>query len=227
MPGEKKLGLGKQFGLGSVAARLSAQDLQALIAGELNVVEVAVTADVSTLATLQARANFKALGRRLGKKMKPVAQAIAAADRASITAWRAGQSVDIEGEAIGPDDVQIVQQASGDGALASDGDVTVLLDTTVTEALRREGLAREVISKVQQLRKDSGFEVEDRITLEVDADDEALLSSLQAHGGLIGAEVLAPEGAQAATLEATGADVTVLDIVGTPLRCRVARVERG
>ena len=211
--------------LGSVAARLSGADLQALIASELNVVSVAVTADVGTLATLQARANFKALGRRLGKKMKPVAQAIAAADGATIARWRAGEQVEVEGELIGPGDVQIVQQASGEGALASDGDVTVLLDATVTEALRREGLAREVISKVQQLRKDSGFEVEDRITLELDADDDALRASLQAHAALISDEVLAAGGARIAVLDGQAGDVAVVDIVGTPLRCRVARVE--
>jgi isoleucyl-tRNA synthetase len=75
--------------------------------------------------------------------------------------------------------------------VAISGDITVALDTTISEALKLEGLARELISKVQHARKEAGLEVEDRIILSLRSESAPLNAAISAHGQLIAAEVLA------------------------------------
>ena len=164
--------------------------LVAIVQEELNVKEFSVVADASALVHVSVRANFKTLGRRLGKRMKPVAAAISRADAATIRRWAAGESVPVDGEDIGPDDVQMVQEPVGEGALASDGAVTVRLDTALDAGLRAERLAREIVSKVAAVRKQSGLEVDDRIELSLRSDSELVQTAIAAHRELILAEVL-------------------------------------
>ena len=164
--------------------------LAAIVQEELNVKEFHVVADASMLVSLGARANFKSLGRRLGKRMKPVATAIAAAGAESVRRWIDGETVTIEGQEIGPDDVQVVQEPVGGGAVASDGDVTVRLDITLDDALRAERLAREIVSKVGAVRKQQGLEVEDRIELSLRSDSILVQIAIAEHGPMILAEVL-------------------------------------
>ncbi|MEM9454610.1 MAG: isoleucine--tRNA ligase [Myxococcota bacterium] len=132
---------------------------------ELNVKELRVQQDDGGLVTLHAKANFKALGRRLGKKMKAVAAAVAGLDGAAIQGYLDRGSIEVEGETLGEGDVLIVRETAEDQAAEAAEGITVLLDTTVSEALRREGLAREIINRVQNVRKSQGLEVSDRIAL--------------------------------------------------------------
>ena len=145
------------------------------------------------LVSISAKANFKVLGRQFGKKMKVVASAIAQLDGSQINALQAGETLTIEGESIDANGVLIVQESTGDGAVQSNAGVTVELDTTITEALHLEGLARELVSKVQAARKDAGLEVEDRIRLSVRTESETMKAAIAAHGELICSEVLALE----------------------------------
>ena len=86
-----------------------------------------------------------------------------------------------------------MQAAKGQGAIQSSPGVTVELDTTITEALKLEGLARELVSKIQTARKEAGLEVEDRIALSLRTESADLTAAIAAHSDLICAEVLATE----------------------------------
>ena len=167
--------------------------LTSVVSEELNVRTVEWVDDPAELVSISAKANFKVLGRQLGKKMKVVASAIAQLDGAQINALQAGETLTIEGESIDANGVLIVQESTGDGAVQSNEGVTVELDTTITEELHLEGLARELVSKVQAARKDAGLEVEDRIRLSVRTESETMKAAIAAHGELICSEVLALE----------------------------------
>ena len=125
--------------------------------------------------------------------MKPVANAISALDEASIQALRDGKTLTLEGEEIALEHVLIVQEATGEGAVGTSGPITVELNTEISHELRLEGLARELVSKIQAARKDAGLEVEDRILLSLRSESEDMQSAIQAHRTLIMSEVLAVE----------------------------------
>ena len=186
--------------------------LTAVVQEELNVKEVRWVEDASELVSLSVRANFKVLGRMLGPKMKPVAAAIGQLGPADIARLQAGEALTIEGESIALEHVQIVQESKGEGAVASSGAVTVELDTTITHELKLEGLAREVVSKVQSARKEAGLEVEDRIVLSLKTESDDLTAAIAAHGKLIAAEVLATE------LKSLDVEHSTLKAGGEPLQ---------
>jgi isoleucyl-tRNA synthetase len=167
--------------------------LAGIIAEELNVKEVAFVADLGAHVVWSAKPDFKVLGRRLGKKMKVVAQAVMALSSAEVKAIADGGTVTIADEVLGAGDLLITQQSTGKGASASEGAIAIHLDTELTDALRREGLARELVSACQKVRKQSGLEVEDRIRLSVKTDDNALMEAISEHSGFITGETLAVE----------------------------------
>jgi len=192
-------------------ASISAETRQAAlrfrdeIQGELNVKDVLVRDDDAGLVTLGAKANFKVLGRRLGKRMKQVAAAIASLDAAAIERYAAGESVEVEGETLSGDDVLITREAVGDAAAEVADGVTVLLETKIDDALRREGLARELISRIQNLRKQADLNVSQRITLKLAVDGE--LAAVAGDAGLVAiiqGETLADSLERVAAAETTG-----------------------
>ena len=182
-------------------------ELAAIIAEELNVKSVDVVADPAQLVSFSAKANFKKLGRRFGKRMKTIAAGVSALNEAQIATLRAGGSVAVDREVLSGDDVLIVQESSGGGAVESTGSLTVQLDIEITPELKSEGLAREIISRVQAARKTSGLQVDDRIRLSLVSTDAALQQAIDTHGVLIAGEVLAVEigGAQ------SGAEIALID----------------
>ncbi|MDD2395020.1 MAG: isoleucine--tRNA ligase, partial [Sphaerochaeta sp.] len=154
------------------AILLSMQDI---IAEELNVKEVHISSDESELVDYSAKANFKVLGSKLGKDMKEVAALIAALDGRVIASMLDGKSHTVvysKGEiAISKDEI-IVQRTELEGVkVLNDGSLTVGFDTKVTQELLEEGIARDIVRSIQNLRKESGFEVSDRIRLTWDGDD--------------------------------------------------------
>jgi isoleucyl-tRNA synthetase len=162
-----------------------------LICEELNVKYGEVTNDDADLATLTFKANFKRLGRRLGKRMREAAQAIAAFTRVEWEALQKGESITVADEPITAEDVIVTREPKGDVVIATDGPLTVALDVELDDELRQEGLAREVTSKVQRLRKDLDLAITDRIRLTWHTEDAELLAALNAHGGYIAQETLA------------------------------------
>jgi isoleucyl-tRNA synthetase len=142
--------------------------------------------------------NFRSLGRRFGKGTPAVAAAITAADPAGLAAalrTEGEASVVVDGERVplGADDVIISQTPRAGWTVAADAGETVALETHITDELRREGLAREVIRLIQDARKADGLDVSDRISLWWEAASPELAAALTQHGPLIAGEVLAGE----------------------------------
>jgi isoleucyl-tRNA synthetase len=141
-----------------------------IISEELNVKEVQFRSDETELVSWTAKANFKALGSRVGKDMKDVATAIGSFDHASIRNLLAGETLKLKISSgneydLTQADVTIQRIEKSGLMIATENGITVALDTVIDNALREEGIAREFVSRIQNLRKESGFEVSDRIEL--------------------------------------------------------------
>jgi isoleucyl-tRNA synthetase len=176
-------------------ALLMADDLlTGYIAGELNVKEIGTVADPREIANLSAKANFRALGPRFGQKSPVAAKAITAMTPAEIMILRVEGKVTLEVEGVPADftfeEVMVVEEGVGAYVASGDQGLTVALDTTLTDDLRQEGLAREIINKVQNLRKKSGLEVSDRIELAITG-PEAIVAAAARFADRITTETLA------------------------------------
>ena len=165
-----------------------------IVADELNVKEVRFGRDETALAELSAKANYKTLGAKLGGLMKKAVAAIAAFTPAQISTLLDGGQValELDGKAIAldPADVLIQRTPKAGMAVASSGALVVALETALTPALVQEGHARELINRIQNLRKDQDLDVADRIALKISGDAE-LLAAVEAHRDVIAAETLA------------------------------------
>ncbi len=175
----------------SDAIRAALAEHHDLLADELNVKQVVTLKDDAALATLSFKANFKTLGKRMGGKMKDAANEVAAFTREQWAALERGEALTVQGQPVTKDDVLVTRTAKGEVVVESEGDLTVALDTHVTPQLAREGLMRELVSRLQKLRKDLGFEVSDRIQVELATADEELKACVAEHDGKIREEVLA------------------------------------
>lgn len=165
-------------------------DLVDLIKEELNIKEVVFAEVLDEYMEYGLKPNFKLAGPALGKNIKAFAGALAKADPGPFIA---GQTVKmtLDGEDfdIGPDLVDVQIKAKEGFAVAMENNVFVILDTTLTDELISEGLARELVSKVQQLRKQKQLEMMDRITLYLDMDQE-LAQAVSEHEEYIKGETL-------------------------------------
>lgn len=168
--------------------------LAALLASELNVKQVEFVGSTDSLVSLEAKANFRSLGKKFGKQTPRVAEAVALIASDGLRQLAAGQSVTIVVDGadclIDPEDVAIIRRASGAAVVQEHGGFGVALDAEITPALRSEGLSREVISRVQRLRKEAQLAVSDRIVLAVSGDAE-VEGAVAAHRERIAEEVLA------------------------------------
>ncbi len=155
--------------------------LEELITDELNVKRVEAIADETELCDVSYKANFKTLGRKCGGKMKAVAAAIAAAKE---------MPREIDGVEIAEEDVLVTRSPKAGLVVASVGTIVVALDTQLNAELVSEGLARELVSHIQSMRKELDFEVTDRITVKIAAGEE-IAAAVAAHMEYIKAETLA------------------------------------
>ena len=142
--------------------------LRDIVADELNVKRVEIRADEEEVVTLSAKANFRALGPRLGKNMKVAAQKIATLGFEDIQVLRDGNAIPLALEGADPfaltaDDILIQREEKQGMAVANEGDITVALDLNRDENLVREGQAREIVHAIQNLRREKGLDVSDRI----------------------------------------------------------------
>ncbi|WP_282134666.1 isoleucine--tRNA ligase [Seonamhaeicola maritimus] len=167
-----------------------------LIKHEVNVKEVELLEDASDILVKQIKPNFKALGPRFGKDMKLIANAIRQFDAEDIKKIeQTGEiGVDINGKnvTLGLEDVEITSQDIEGWLVANEGALTVALDVTISDDLRSEGIARELINRIQNLRKDSGFEVTDRIDVKLQKDDN-IVNAIDSNMAYIKTETLANE----------------------------------
>ena len=182
--------------------------LEELIEDELNVKSVMFVADETDLCDVSYKANFKTLGKKCGAKMKAVAAAIAAAKSVPF---------DCEGFTITADDVLVTRSPKSGLVVASEGVIVVGLETALTPELVAEGLAREFVSHVQSMRKEADFEVTQRISLTVEADDETK-AALEAHLDYVKNETLTTAFAFAAT------DAEAVELNGHSTKIKVEKV---
>jgi isoleucyl-tRNA synthetase len=147
------------------------EPLLALLQAELNVKEVVLATSAADLVTLEARPNFRALGKKFGKATPRAAQAVQAIASGHLLAFEQGEplalTVDGETHTLDADDLTIVRRAAGALVVKEALGRFAAIDPVLTPELRREGLAREVVSRVQRLRKETGLAVSDRIRLHV------------------------------------------------------------
>ena len=152
-----------------------------LVKDEINVKELKIVGNDENVIVKSAKPDFKKLGPKHGKNMKAVAEAIKSLDSKAVATLEGQGYIDlnINGSDVRVDacDVEIISDDIPGWLVANNGPVTIALDVTVTPELRREGIAREIVNRVQNIRKQSGFEVTDRIRLEFspcEATDEAI-----------------------------------------------------
>lgn len=178
-----------------------------LIAEELNVRRVHASADDATLVDLSAKADFSRLGPRLGGAVRACAAGIAALDREEISRLLAGETLEVEGFRITAEDVFVTRTARQGTVVETDGEMAVALDTRLDEGLVAEGLARDVVSRVQQARRQAGLDVSDRIRLRWTTDDPRLAAAIEQHRLYIATETLAASVERAETVEGVGTEV--------------------
>jgi isoleucyl-tRNA synthetase len=163
---------------------------------ELNVKELAFGSNESELADLKAKADFRQLGPRFGPQMKQLAKSIAMLDHKTLVSLAGGAtvSVDLDGEAVelSGNDIVIERIPRSGLVVASEGQLVVALETELSTELVQEGLAREFVSKVQNMRKTADLEVTQRIRIAFNGDTE-LQQAVAANADYVSAEVLATE----------------------------------
>jgi isoleucyl-tRNA synthetase len=171
-------------------------DLLPLLAAELNVKQIEFATSGDSLVTLRAKPNFKSLGKRFGKHTQLAAAAVRAFTSEELREFENGTplAVTVDGEThmLTTEDVEIQKSASGDLRVQEAAGFVTAIDPTVTEELRLEGLARELISRVQRMRKEGGLAVSDRIRLAI-AGEADVAAAVSKHGAWIASETLATE----------------------------------
>ena len=177
-------------------SKASLEAVRDLIKAEVNVKEIELLDDASDILIRQIKPNFKTLGPRFGKDMGLIAKQIQEFSQEQINKLdkEGSINIDISGKSIilSQEDVEITSQDIPGWLVATAGPVTVALDITLTESLRKEGIARELVNRIQNLRKDSGFEVTDRISITL-GPDGILEESVRENEDYIKAEVLADQ----------------------------------
>lgn len=167
-----------------------------LIMSEVNVKEIEFLTDSSGVITKKIKPNFKTLGPKYPKQMKGIAAALAAFTQVQIAELERNNGVELAVEGtlctLTREDVDILSEDIPGWLVASAGKLTVALDITVTEELKNEGIARELVNRIQKLRKDSDFEVTDRISVRLE-DDEFVKSAVRDFKAYICGEILATD----------------------------------
>jgi len=177
--------------------------VKGLLLGEVNVKEAEFLADTEGLITKKIKPNFKTLGKMYGAKMKAISAAFNMLGQAEISAIQAQEATG-EGYMLTLADGDQVKIVKGDYEISSEdmpgwlvateGSLTLALDITVTDDLKKEGIARELINRIQNLRKDSGFDVTDKINVKIFADGEDgadIADALCAFGDYVASQTLA------------------------------------
>ncbi len=171
--------------------------LDGYIKDEINIKEVEYVSDEEQFVSLKAQLNTKKLGSVLGPKlgskgMNSLRKSIVSLSTEKIRAVEAGETIELEGETLGVDDLVIKRDVKpGIKAAASSGQITIALDIMLTSELRREGLARDFVNRVQKLRKELDFEVSDRIVIKYMTACPHILGALDVHKDYVMEETLA------------------------------------
>ena len=201
----------------------SIEAVKGLILNEVNVKEMNFVDNTAGILVKKIKPDFKKLGPRYGKIMKKLAAAIQAMSQEEINAFeKAGSwTLQVEGQeaVVDRQDVEIISEDIPGWLVANEGRLTVALDITVTEELRKEGLARELVNRVQNLRKSSGFDITDKITISILSCPE-MNEAIAAYKEYIANQVLA---VSIDIFEEAISDATVLDFEDFNLSVKIEK----
>ena len=197
-----------------------------LLASELNIRRIELATNADTLVSLQARGNFRTLGKKFGKLTPKAAEAVAALSGETLRGFERGEEIRLEVDGVSrkldAEDLIIIRGASGALAVKEEGGFFAAIDPTITPELRREGLARELVSRVQRMRKEARLAVSDRIVLGVTGDEE-IRAALRAMKEWVAGEVLASEIIESELGQSTAVQDVELD--GLNVRIALNRIE--
>jgi isoleucyl-tRNA synthetase len=170
------------------------EDVKHLILSETNIKNIEYLTDSHGFIQKKIKPNFKALGAKVGKDMKEVAAALTALDQDQIIEFEKNGQFTLANSpyTISIEDVEIVAEDIPGWLVNVMGKITVALDVSISEDLRLEGLAREIINRIQNLRKDKGFEVTDKISVRI-LDNDYIKEAINKNLNYICAEILATE----------------------------------
>lgn len=176
------------------------RSLESYIKTELNVKEVAYDTDEGKYINWYAKPNFPVLGKRLGKRMKEIQASIQALNSEKLERFQNEGSVELAGEVFTLDEIHVFREAHADSSVISDSLISIDLDFTLTQQLKDEGIAREIVHRIQLTRKELDFNVTDRIRLYYQSTDRLEKLVLE-HQEYICSEILAVQMRPSAELE--------------------------
>ncbi|AKQ47805.1 isoleucine--tRNA ligase [Rufibacter radiotolerans] len=198
-----------------------------LILSEVNVKSLEYLEDTTGILVKKIKPNFKRLGQVFGPKLKLVAAQIQQMNQEDIAKMEREGFFEIPVEddttVLSREDVEIMSEDIPGWLVASEGALTVALDINITEELRLEGMARELVNRLQNLRKDSGLEVQDKIRVQIQEGNAEVAAAVQAFGGYISEEVQAVELALVPSLPVDKATVLEMEGFSLPVNLEVAR----
>ena len=195
-----------------------------LIMGEVNVKDIELITDTTGIITKRIKPNFKTLGAKCGKYMKQVAALVASFTQEQIAAVENNSETILKVEdtefVTTAADFEITSEDMPGWLVASEGKLTVALDITITDELRREGVARELVNRIQNIRKESGFEVTDKIRVEIES-TELTTPAIESFAEYIAQQTLALE--VKASAAPAGDKVVDSDIDESPLKIAITK----
>jgi isoleucyl-tRNA synthetase len=183
----------------SAKVKTQIEHITSIILSEVNVKSVEFLDDESDILKKKVKANFKALGPKFGKDMKAVADTIQNMRAEDLKSLEKTGSINLNGFELALSDVEILTEDIPGWLVAFEGGITVALDINISEELKQEGIARDFVNRVQNLRKESGFEVTDKIEIQLENTNEEVSKAVENFKTYISTEV------QALKLEITGA----------------------
>lgn len=206
------------------AQREALEAVRDIVLGEVNVKELKIVDNEESGLVKRVKADFKKLGPKYGKIMKDLGKAITAMEQKEIAELEKNGSFTFAALPGAPvvtlDDVEVIPEDIPGWLVANDGSVTVALDVTVTPALRNEGMARELVNRIQNIRKESGFNITDRVRVELQR-TPSVEGALKDYRDYIAAQVLADSIVPADSLAGDG--TVELDVDGEKFNVRVTR----
>ena len=177
--------------------RQQVEQVEDIIKSEVNIKEIEYIDDTSGVLVKKIKPNFKKLGRLYGPKMKDITKAVQSLSQEDINKIERDRSLKLsipdQTIMLEPDDVEITSEDIPGWSVATENSVTVALDITITDDLRREGLARDLVNRIQNLRKDQGMEVQDKIKIEIENSNILIREAVEVNKDYICRETQAVE----------------------------------
>ena len=197
-----------------------------VVRDELNVKEVKFLQHAEELVTLSATPNFRVIGKRFGGRTQAAASLIRELDSAKLVRFRNGEplTIELDGERfeLTAEEVEVRQHAKGALVVEADAAYTVALDPAIDDDLRREGLARELVNRIQRLRRDADLAVSDRIRLGVFSADDQVREAVQSWQEYVAGETLAVTVESGTDIPTSGAYSAVQDVELDGCSARIA-----